>query len=213
MAMLTPEQAARVKAEAHARAFAAGATVCVRLAPAVHWLGVADGMLKLDTISAGGRTTSFAGVPSGAWFGEGAVLKGEPRPYSVVAIRESVVVFVPRAAFLQLLDESRPFSRWLIDQLNARLGHYVAMVENFRLSDSTSRVAYCLSELFNAQLYPHTPSQLELSQEELARLCGLSRQIANRALSELQQAGLVRVGYGTVAVLDLAGLQRVAHRL
>ncbi|MGA0610193.1 Crp/Fnr family transcriptional regulator [Caldimonas sp. KR1-144] len=208
---LSPEQLRRVRNEATTSRFAAGATVCVRNSPAQHWLGVAEGMLKLETIASDGRTTTFAGVPSGAWFGEGAVLKGEPRPYSVIAIRDSVVVFVPRQVFLELLEGSQAFSRWLIDQLNARLAHYVALVENFRLNDSTARVAYCLSELFNPQLYPNTSPKLAISQSDIARLSGLSRQITNRSLQELQESGLIRVGYGRVEVLDLARLQRAAQ--
>jgi CRP-like cAMP-binding protein len=169
-------------------------------------------MLKVETVSTEGRSTTFAGVPSGAWFGEGAVLKGEPRPYAVVAIRDSSVAFLPRATFQWLLDESRPFSRWLIDQLNARLGPYVALIENLRFEEATGRVAYCLAEMFNPQLYPTTQTQLAISQDEVAKLSGLSRQNTNRALHVLEHAGLVRMRYGLIEVLDLPGLQSHSHK-
>lgn len=209
---LSDEQIERVNREAFVRSYQAGATVCVRGSPSIHWLGVVDGMLKVDTVAADGRSTTFAGVPAGAWFGEGAVLKGEPRPYAVVAIRDSTVAFLPRGTFQWLLDESRPFSRWVIDQLNARLGHYVAMIESFRFQESSGRVAYCVSELFNPQLYPGTQARLHISQEEIARLSGLSRQNANRALHDLESAGLLRISYGAIEVLDLPGLQAYAHK-
>lgn len=205
---LTAAQVERVERDAFLRRYQAGATVCARGSPALHWLGVAEGMLKVATVAFDGRSTTFAGVPSGAWFGEGAVLKGEPRPYAVVAIRNSSVVFVPRATFQWLIDESRAFSRWVINQLNARLGHYVALVESIRLQDPSARLAYCLSEFFNPQLYPRTDSQLAISQEELGRLVGLSRQNTNRALHELEEAQLLQVRYGSVNVLDLDGLRQ-----
>src|SRR6478672_8879305 len=81
---LTPSQMDRVQQDATMRTFEAGSTVCLRGSPAMHWLAVVDGMLKVDTIASDGRSTTFAGVPSGAWFGEGSALKGEPRPYAVV---------------------------------------------------------------------------------------------------------------------------------
>jgi CRP-like cAMP-binding protein len=208
---LTPAQMDRVLLDTTRRAFAAGSTVCLRGSPAMHWLAVVDGMVKVDTISADGRATTFAGVPAGAWFGEGAALKGELRPYAVVAIRDSTVAFMPRDTFLWLIDESRGFSRWVIDQLNARLGHYVALVESFRLQDVTARVAYCVSELFNPTLYPATDRELVISQEEIARLCGLARQNTNRALHKLEEAGLLRIRYGVIEVLDLAGLHNFAR--
>jgi len=209
---LTDDQIERVHREAFARSYAAGATVCPRGSPAVHWLGVIDGMLKVDTVSAEGRSTTFAGVPAGAWFGEGAVLKGEPRPYAVVAIRDSAVAFLPRATFQWLIDDSRPFSRWVIDQLNARLGHYVALIENLRFQEAAGRVAYCLAEMFNPQLFPTTQPKLALSQEEVARLSGLSRQNTHRALHDLERAGLLRMQYGVIEVLDLKGLQTFSHK-
>lgn len=210
-ACLTSAQMERVHLETAMRSFQAGSTVCLRGSPAMHWLAVVDGMLKVDTIATDGRATTFAGVPAGAWFGEGAALKGEPRPYAVVAIRDSSVAFMPRQTFLWLIDDSRGFSRWVIDQLNARLGHYVALVESFRLHDLTARVAYCVSELFNPQLYPTTDRELVISQDEIARLCGLARQNTNRALHKLEQAGLLRIRYGVIEVLDLEGLQNFSR--
>lgn len=209
---LSEGQLERVCRDAYARSYQAGATVCARGSPSIHWLGVISGMLKVDTVSSDGRSTTFAGVPAGAWFGEGAVLKGEPRPYAVVAIRDSSVAFLPRTTFQWLIEESRPFSRWVIDQLNARLGHYVALIESYRFQEASGRVAYCLAELFNPQLYPGTRSALPISQEEIARLCGLSRQNANRALHDLESAGLVRMRYGVIEILDLPGLQSFAHK-
>lgn len=207
---LSRDQFDRVCADAVSRTFAAGATICLRESPSEHWLAVVDGLVKVDTVSADGRATTFAGVPGGAWFGEGAVLKGEPRPYAVVAIRDSTVAFVPRATFLWLLDNSHSFSRWLIHQLNARLGYYVALVEGLRLGDVNTRVAYCLAELFNPQLYPNTQLRIEISQEEVGRLTGMVRQTAYRALHELEKVGLIRAQYGSIEVLDLEGLKKFA---
>jgi CRP/FNR family cyclic AMP-dependent transcriptional regulator len=206
-AKLTEEQLARVQNDAFERAYSAGAVVCHRGAPADHWLGVIDGLVKVDTVSKEGRSTTFAGVPAGSWFGEGAVLKDEPRPYSVVALRDSKVAFIPRGTFEWLLDHSPSFSRFVIDQLNARCGYYVGLVGNVRLHKASARVAFCLAELFNPQLYAVTNPTLGLSQEEIGRLSGLSRQNTNRALHELADAGLLKIEYGSVRILDVTGLR------
>jgi CRP-like cAMP-binding protein len=108
------------------------------------------------------------------------------------------------------MEENHHFSRWLIDQLNARLGHFIAMVQSLRLNDTNAQVAYCLASLFNQDLYPGSRSQLAISQEEIGRLSGVSRQIANRALHEMQDKGIVRIGYGSIEVLDLPALQAIA---
>lgn len=208
---LTEIQLDRVRQDVSARAYPSGATVCARGTPSNQWLGVIEGMLKVETIAVAGKSATFAGVPAGAWMGEGTVLKGEARPYDVVAIRDSVVAFMPRTTFLWLLAESHPFALWLIGQLNARLGYYVALVQSFRLNDTTKQVAYCLAELFNTNLYPTERRKISISQEEIGRLSGVSRSIANRALKELHDQKVIRMGYGVIEIVDMQSLDRLAH--
>ena len=47
-----------------------------------------------------------------------------------------------------------------------------------------------------------------ISQEELAHLVGLSRGRVNTALKRLHHAGLVRVSYRGVTIVDLEALKR-----
>ncbi|MBB5391513.1 MULTISPECIES: Crp/Fnr family transcriptional regulator [unclassified Herbaspirillum] len=209
---LTAGQMDRLRQDIYERAYPSGAIIFPRGSLADHWFGLIEGMIKVDTVSPDGRSTTFAGVPGGAWFGEGAVLKNEPRPYSIVAIRDSKLAFVPRTTFEWLLAESTSFSRFVIDQLNWRCGYYVALIENRRLREAPARVAFCLSELFNPQLYPSTEPTLRLSQEEIGRLSGLSRQNTNRALRELADAKMLAVEYGSVVILDLPRLREFARQ-
>lgn len=211
MSCLTADESQRVRQAVSVRSFPLGSTVCARGTPSTQWIGVVDGLLKLDNITEDGKTSTFAGVPSGAWFGEGTVLKDEPRPYAVTALSDSVVAFLPRSEFMRLLQESHPFALWLIGQLNARLAHYVALVQKDRLGDTTAQVAYSLSGLFNDALFPNTGRRVTISQEELGRLSGLSRQVANRALKDLQDRGAIRLGYGSLDVIDLKALQKIAR--
>jgi CRP-like cAMP-binding protein len=99
------------------------------------------------------------------------------------------------------------FNRVLLTQLNERLGQFIGMVEHDRLLGPDARLARCLAGMFNPILYPGSKPHLPVSQEEIAQLAGLSRQRANQALQRLEQAGLLRIDYGGITVLDLAGLR------
>jgi CRP/FNR family transcriptional regulator, cyclic AMP receptor protein len=188
---------------------ATGGYVCRKGEPVEAWIGVIDGLVKMSSLSPEGKPISFTGVPTGGWFGEGSLLKHpEPRMYDVVAVRESRVAYMPRAAFMRLIDHSIAFNRFLLKQLNERLGQFIGTVENDRLLEPDARVARALAQLFNPLLYPGTAAQLQLSQEEIGLLSGVSRQRANQALQVLEKAGLLKVEYGGVRVLDVAGLRR-----
>ena len=205
---LAPADLARVEAETVTRVCAAGALVCRKGEAVEAWIGVVDGLVKMTNVSAEGKPMSFVGVGSGGWFGEGSLLKDEPRRYDIVALRESVIAYMPRPTFTWLLDTSMPFNRFLLTQLNERLGQFIGMVEHDRLLGPNARLARCLASMFNPHLYPGVGPSLPISQEEIAQLAGLSRQRANQALQRLEQAGLLRIEYGGLTVTDLDGLRR-----
>ena len=207
--LLSPDELARVTGEMVEKRIPAGAPACRKGEPVEAWIGVIEGLVKMTNLSPEGKSVTFTGVPAGGWFGEGSLLKyPELRRYDVIAVRESRVAYLPRASFNRLLDTHLGFNRFLLKQLNERLGQFIAMIETDRLLEPDARVARALAQLFNPLLYPHTAALLQLSQEEIGLLSGVSRQRANQALQVLEKAGLVKVEYGGVRVLDVEGLKQ-----
>ena len=207
--LLPRDELARVAGEMIEKRIAAGAPACRKGEPVEAWIGVIDGLVKMTSLSPAGKSVTFTGVPAGGWFGEGSLLKyPEPRRYDVIAVRDSRVAYLPRASFNRLLDTHIGFNRFLLKQLNERLGQFIAVIETDRLLEPDARVARALAQLFNPLLYPHTAAFLQLSQEEIGLLSGVSRQRANQALQVLEKAGLLKVEYGGVRVLDVDGLKQ-----
>ena len=203
---LKPRQIARVEAETLVRDLPVGVPVCRKGEPVEHWIGLIDGLVKMTSVNPEGKTTTFTGVTSGGWFGEGSLLKDKLRKYDVVTLRDSRVAYMPRATFEWLLDTDIDFNRFLLMQLNERLGQFIGMIEHERLLEPDARVARSLAGLYNPVLYPDQAKDVQLSQEELGYLAGVSRQRVNRALQKLERAGLVKIEYGRIRILDLAGL-------
>ena len=204
---LTPRELAQVCAESHELHVKADTYLTQAGDAANSWYGVIDGILIMTVSSAEGKESTFTGVRNGAWFGEGTLLKDGPWRYNAFAIRESHLVGVPRLTFKRLVQTSLPFNHFLLSQLNARLGLFISLVEYDRLLGPDARLARCLAALFNTDLYPQMGRFVELSQEEIGQLCALSRQRANEALQKLETAGLLRIEFGGVTVLDLPGLK------
>ncbi|MEY4883023.1 MAG: hypothetical protein RIS34_877 [Pseudomonadota bacterium] len=184
-----------------------GDFVCRVGRPVTYWFGVVDGLLKMSTDSEDGHSMTFTGVPPGGWFGEGTALKREPYRYNIQALRKSVVAGLPVETFHWLLDHSIGFNRFVMNQLNERLGQFIAAREIDRMTNPEVRVARSLSSLFNPVLYPGVGELLRITQQELAYLVGLSRQRVNEALAALEAQGVIRVEYGGLRVLSLAALR------
>lgn len=184
-----------------------GDYVCRVGKPVTYWFGVVEGLFKMSSDNAQGQTMTFTGVPPGGWFGEGTALKREPYRYNIQALRRSVVAGLPVDTFHWLLDHSIGFNRFVMNQLNERLGQFIAAREIDRMTNPDVRVARSLAALFNPVLYPGVGEVLRITQQELAYLVGLSRQRVNEALTALEARGMIRVEYGGLRVLDLAALR------
>ena len=182
---------------------ASGELLCRVGRPATFWFGVIDGLLKMSSTSAVGVPITFTGVPPGGWFGEGTVLKHEAYRYNIEALRRSTVAGISVAMFHHLCERSIPFNRFITTQLNERLGQFIGAREIDRMNDPDARVARSLGALFHPVLYPGVGEILRITQQELAYLVGLSRQRVNEALRTLQTAGVIRIEYGGLRVLDL----------
>jgi CRP/FNR family transcriptional regulator, cyclic AMP receptor protein len=204
---LSPAQLARVESEILVRDFPSGAFVVRKGDPVDHWIGIVDGLVKMTSVNPQGKTMTFTGVTSGGWFGEGSLLKDEIRKYDVMVLRASRVALMPRTTFQWLLDTDIGFNRFLLMQLNERLAQFIGMVENERLLEPDARVARSLAAFFNPVLYPEQATEVQISQEELGYLSGVSRQRVNQALQVLEKARLLEIEYGRIRILDLEGLR------
>jgi len=169
-----------------------GDYVCRIGRPVTYWFGVISGLLKMSSDNESGRTMTFLGVPPGGWFGEGTVLKRESYRYNIQPLRPSVVAGLPVETFHWLIDHSLGFNRFIMNQLNERLGQFIAAREVDRLSNPEIKVARHLAALFNPVLFPGVGEVLRITQQELAYLAGLSRQRVNEALRRLEQQQLIQ---------------------
>jgi len=189
------------------RSYRAGEHIFLRGDQFDYWTGVVAGLVRMSIVSRGGKAMTFTGLTAGAWFGEGTVLKKEARRYDMVALRDSRIALMEQGTFFWLYENSVAFNRFLVVQLNERLGQFIGLVEYGRTLDATARLARSIVSLFNPILYPDLSLHLEITQEEIGALSGISRQNANQCLKRLEKEGLLRLEYGGVTILDLGGLR------
>ncbi|WHZ10220.1 MAG: Transcriptional regulator, Crp/Fnr family [Burkholderiaceae bacterium] len=204
---LKADERERVALELRISEAAPGDLICRIGRPATYWFGVVDGLLKMSTDTAQGRTITYSGLTPGGWFGEGTVLKREVYRYNIQALRRSRVAGLPVDSFHWLLDHSIGFNRFVMNQLNERLAQFIGAIEADRTSSPEQRVAHNIAALVNPVLFPGVGDLLRITQQELAYLVGLSRQRVNEALRLLQAQGAIRVEYGGLRILAIEALR------
>lgn len=161
------------------------------------WYAVLSGLVMLQSPTSKGRSSAFIGVPDGEWFGEGSAMKPEPRRYHVVALRPTTLMCLPLPLFATLRGSSLAFNQFLVLHLNMRLGQAMTIIEAGRTQSTEHRVALYLSRLFW-----RSTRRLNLTQDELGQLVGLSRQTVNKVLRVMEDMGIVSLDFGRVAIVD-----------
>ena len=203
-ATLPPEQQDPIAQQVVVLAATRGQTILQADVLTQGWYGVLRGLVRISAPATAGRRSDFLGVAAGEWFGEGAALKNEVRRYEVVALRDTELLCLPTPAFHHLQATSLAFNQCLVAGLNLRVSQAMAVIHAGRTRSPEQRIALSLSRLFWSRT-----RQLDLTQDELASLAGMSRQTANRVLNALQEQGVIGLSMNRIKILDDAALTQL----
>jgi CRP-like cAMP-binding protein len=144
----------------------------------------------------------------GFWIGEASVLTRASRLVGIRAIRDSQLAHLPLPQWDALVQTAPEAWRWLAHLIlrNERLA--LAIAEALMIRDSGQRVAAILAILSAPSAVPSgsPAAEIEISQDDLARMANLSRSSTGRILRTLEDAGLIETHYRQIRVLDHEGL-------
>jgi CRP-like cAMP-binding protein len=173
-----------------------GETLFLAGEPAAGLYVVVEGAIRAYRVSADGREQVIHVERAGATLAEIPVFDGGPYPSSTVADEDSVLLFIRREDVLRLCLERPPISLAALRLLAARMRSCAALVERLSLRDVDRRVAQLLLE--EASDYGRRSGdvlefQLALTHQQIAARVGSVREVVSRAITRLQQGGLIRV--------------------
>lgn len=140
------------------------------------------------------------------WMASRALVPGEARVISVVAQTEVSALRIPQFALFQLMGEHPELTAHLFRNFANVFARMVMVLGDCQVRDGRGRCIATLLRLSDRQLQGVVPERIPIGQLELAGMANLSRQKAGEVLRELEDRGLIELGYRWVAVRDRAGL-------
>jgi CRP-like cAMP-binding protein len=175
---------------------------------------VLQGRLKVGSVAGEGEEVLLSVVGPGDVFGEIALLDDEPRSATVVAVEPCRLLIVPRASFRPLLRELPTLALRLLQILAGHVRRLSARTEDAAALDVRARLAKTLLDLagrFGVEgARGRVRITLRLSQQDLGRMVGATREMVNKCLREWASRGVINSANGLIVILSRARLRKIA---
>jgi CRP/FNR family transcriptional regulator, cyclic AMP receptor protein len=192
------------------RVFARDAILFHQGSPAQSLYLIESGAVRIFADGEMGQEITLDIHGPGECFGETALLDGNVRLTSAMALEKTVTYALSRDDFLRCLELHPQVTRQVMALLAHRLERVTAYAENLAFLNVAGRVAAVLLEL--AARYGAEADSLEpdvhLTQAELASWVCASRERVNRVLHTYRDLGLITMEGHTIVITDPAGLKR-----
>lgn len=159
---------------------------------------VQSGRLKVFLSDSDGKEIIVDTLGPGQYFGEMA-LDGEARSASVMTVEASKLSIVQRETFKQFLAEHPDAAFALIVILIRRARNLTRTIGNLALLDVYGRLARLLIDSAADEGGQLVVTE-KISQQEMAKRIGSSREMVSRILSDLKEGGYISMDHNRIVI-------------
>jgi CRP/FNR family cyclic AMP-dependent transcriptional regulator len=207
---LPPATIDQISALSTRRSYGTGAIVFSQADPGDALYGVITGKIRISASSPDGREIFLNIMEPGDTFGEIALLDGRHRTATASATSPSELIVIARDHFLYLLKREPELVSHVVQLLCERIRWTSGLAEESALLSVPERLVRRLLSL-GEHHGRETPNGVELriSQEEVARFLGISRQAVNQYLQHWREQRWVSLGRGKIVIVDQRALRDI----
>jgi CRP-like cAMP-binding protein len=165
-----------------------------------------EGEVEVRTSNQAGRDVRIAALKPYAVIGEMALLDGGARSADIAAIRRSKLLRISRDQAIAALESEPKALLHLLAEMSRRLRAADAALEDAHLLDLGGRLAQRLLDEAGAG------TSIALTQTEIARRIGASREKVNRKLHDWADSGWISISRSGVKLLERDELKALIAR-
>ena len=172
---------------------------------------VASGRVRIETVGDTGQEVFLNIMEPGDSFGEIAVIDGLPRTAGAMAMEATTLVSILRFDLLRELKREPELALHLLRLFCQRIRWTSDLVEESAFLAPPARLAKRLLSLATLHgVRASTGIELKISQSELAKFLGVSRQLVNEKLQVWKALGWISVSRGRLLIEDVESLKALA---
>lgn len=174
-------------------------------------LVVVEGGVQILCQAPGDREVLVSYGGPGVALGQSMRFGGGPRLATVLCTEPSLLLKLPDAALTRIGAERPEIWRAVAALVFRQLRGALQMAAEAVALPPRQRLASRLGLLARTIGRGEETPRLRLGQHALAEMLGLTRKTVNGYLRAFERAGLVRLGYGEIELLDPPALRRIAE--
>lgn len=164
--------------------------------------GIRRGKVAIETSTADDTRMTLAFLGAGDLFGEIALLDGGGRTADAVATEPTELFALRRADIMALIIREPEIGIKIIEVLCQRLRSMSNQIEQSLTHKLDARIAARL-----LQLAEDFGDVVVITQDQLARSVGSTRESVNRQLRSWEQAGVLKIHRGSIALINAGALK------
>ncbi|MGB7567582.1 MAG: Crp/Fnr family transcriptional regulator [Chitinivibrionales bacterium] len=166
---------------------------------------IVSGLVNVTVMTSEGKNAVLATLKRGDFFGEMALLDGEPRSASVIAARQCDLFLLYRRVFIDILQRFPKIAIQLIIEMSYRLRRANRHINTLSMMSVYGRVADVMLRLAKEQgrrvstmvVIPNRPTH-----QLIADMAGTSRETVSRIISQLQKKHYIAIDGKNLVILD-----------
>ncbi len=145
-------------------------------------------------------------IESGSFFGYDTILHTGEYSDSAEAIETSIVHFISKSEFVEVLGSDSRVASTFIDMLSETSNKHKEELLNLAYSSIRQRVATALLSLISAN---KAANLVHARRDLIANMVGTSTESAIRTLSDFKKEGLIRADGRIIEILDIGRLNMI----
>ncbi len=166
---------------------------------------IVNGKVKVSRTSNDGREVILTILSESDFFGEMAILDGQTRSATVIAIEDSELFIIQRNDFLNLLKDYPDASIALLQELTKRLRASDVKIKALSLKDAEGKVATVILQIAD-DIGKIKQGKVEIEklplQQDLANMAGTSRETISRTLHSFAKKGWIELDGNKLRIID-----------
>jgi CRP/FNR family transcriptional regulator len=191
---LSPEDVEQIAKITPYRQFAAGDVIYRMEDPADALYFIRDGQVKISKFFPSGKEMILAILGQYDIFGELLLGQEQRRPNQAQAIAPTTLIALPDKEFRRLLELRPDIAMKFIKVISGRLWEAQSQVAETATFDAAGRLAMLLYKLaveFGHEDGDSIRIDLNLTQEDLAKMIGATRETVSHSLAKFHKEGLI----------------------